>query len=70
MPGVGIPRCQLKVEFKEKGEKTPILKDISLLGAKYPHNFFTLDLSTFCNTGIDDIQYAAIVNIDINTFCL
>ena len=52
MPGIGIPRCQLKVEFKGKGEKTPVLKDITLHGAKHPHNIFTIDLSNFCNTGM------------------
>ena len=52
LPGIGIPRCQLKVEFKGMGEKIPILKDITLHGAKYPNNVFTIDLSAFCNTGI------------------
>jgi hypothetical protein len=52
IPGIGIPRCQLKVEFNGKGEKIPVLRDITLQGAKYPNNIFTLDLSTFCNTGI------------------
>ena len=43
------PCCQLKAEVSQKRENIPTLKHrVSLTGARYPNNAFTLDLPTEC----------------------
>ena len=43
--GKGTPRCQLLAEVSGKKKKLPSLKhQVNLKGAKYPNDFFTLNL--------------------------
>ena len=44
--GKGTPRCQLQAQYVGKRKKIPYLShQVTLQGAKYPHNVFTIDLA-------------------------
>ena len=46
-PGKGTPRCQLKVVLSGRRKKLPAVQhQVTLQGAKFPHNVFTITLPT------------------------
>ena len=61
-PGKGTPRCQLSVELTNRRKKISAIKhQISLQGAKFPHNVFTISLP---------IEGMCTCDVAMNTDCI